>query len=205
MSPAVVSILGRQKNAHFYYNLTQVTVKAKIDGSPNTIFNFQCPGNSSHSHTLLLYKDGHVNREISEVCKDRYVRVAFNQYPGFIEINNETNTMVEYPVWHDYPASSWRWEVLSSFFTNNRLIPIFIETNAFGILDKDTGLWSGAVAMVNSLVFFRWQSHLHKKRCPTGRLVRLDMLSNPTGLFVPTICKGKGKTKMTYETYGRTF
>ena len=52
MSPAVVSILGREKDAHFYYNFTQVTVKAKKDESPNTIFNFQCQRNSSHSQKL---------------------------------------------------------------------------------------------------------------------------------------------------------
>ena len=73
------------------------------------------------------------------------------QDPWSFEVNNETNTMIEYAVDPGGKASCW--EILSSFLTNNRLIPIFIETNAFGILDKDTGLWSGAVAMVNSLVF----------------------------------------------------
>jgi hypothetical protein len=69
MSPAVVSILGREKDTYFYFNITRVTVKVKADGSPNTIFYFQCQGNSSHSQKLLL-KDGQVNREIAEVYMD---------------------------------------------------------------------------------------------------------------------------------------
>ena len=126
MSPAVVSILGREKSAHFHYNFTQVTVKAKTGGSPNTIFNFLCPGNSSQSHTLLLFEDGHVNKEITEVCKDKIVRVAFNQDPAIFEVNKETNAMIEYPV---LPSRSRVWEILSSFFTKHKLTPIFYDCN----------------------------------------------------------------------------
>ena len=148
MSPAVVSILGREKDAYFYYNFTQVRVKAKKDGSPNTIFHFQCPGNSSHSHTLLLYKDGQVNREIAEVCSDQFVRVAFNQWPGSFEVTNDNNTMVEYPI--DLDWGVYTWEILSSFFKINKLTPIFADcNNTWGWLDEDTGLWNGAVAMVD--------------------------------------------------------
>ena len=136
----------------FNYSFTQVTIKAKTDGSPNTIFNYQCPGNSSHYQKLLLNKDGHVNREIVEVCRDRFVRVAFNQYPGVFEVNNETNTMIEYPV--DGSGLSWHWEILSSFFAINELTPIFNDCNfTWGWLDYDTGLWNGAVAMVDLLAF----------------------------------------------------
>ena len=137
----------------FYYNFTEVTVKAKIYGSPNTIFNFQCLGNSSHHHTLLLYKDGHVNREIAEVCKDRYVRVAFNQLPEVFEVYNETNTMVEYPL--EVGKYAWHWEILSSFYATNRLRPIFYNCNyIWGWLDENTGLWNGAVATVNCITLF---------------------------------------------------
>ena len=153
MSPAVVSIVSREKDAHFYYNFTHVTIKAKIGGSPNTIFNFQCPGTSSHHHTLLLYKDGQVNRQIAEVCKDRFVRVAFNQDHGLIEVNTENNTMIEYP---SKPGEyAHQWEILSSFFANKRLTPIFTDCNfTWGWLDEDTGLWNSAVAMVDSLCLF---------------------------------------------------
>ena len=141
----------------FYYNFTQVTVKAKIDGSANTIFQFQCPGNSSHSHMLLLYKDGQVNRQIADVCRDRFVRVAFNQYSRNFEVNSETNAMIEYPRLTKKKVSNqaWPWEILSSFFANNRLTPIFYNCHqTWGSLDEDTGLWNGAIAMVDSLASF---------------------------------------------------
>ena len=141
---------------HILLDFTQVTVKAKIDESPNTIFHFQCPGNSSHSHTLLLYKDGQVNREIAEVCREQFVTVAFNQYPGYIEVDTETNTMVEYstPTYEGEVIPAWTWEILSSFFAINKLTPIFNDCNyTWGWLDEDTGLWNGAVAMVDLHAF----------------------------------------------------
>ena len=61
----------------FNYSFTQVTIKAKTNGSPNTIFNYQCPGNSSHYQKLLLYKGGQVNRQIAEFCSDPFVWVAW--------------------------------------------------------------------------------------------------------------------------------
>jgi hypothetical protein len=130
-------------------------VKAKTDGSPNTIFNFLCPGNSSLSYTLLLYKNGHVNREMAEVCRDRFVMVAFNQKPWVFEANNVTNTMIEFSnEWLD-TIPAWSWEILSTFFAINKLTPIFIDCNGTsGLLDQDTGLWNGAVAMVGSLDLF---------------------------------------------------
>ena len=136
----------------------QVTVKAKKDGSPNTIFKFQCSGNSSHFHTMLLTKDGKVNRGIDEVCTDKFVRVAFNQEFDSFEVNTETNALIEYPMkvrssFHGKHA--WPWEILSSFFANNKLTPTFKDCNqTWGSLDEDTGLWNGAVAMVKLLVYF---------------------------------------------------
>ena len=135
----------------FLLNFAQVTVKA--DETQNTIFHFKCPGNSSHSHTLLLNKDGQVNRQIAEVCGDRFVRVAFHE--GF-DVDNETNTMIEYESSIEYESliPSYSWEILSSFFANNRLTPIFIDCKKHGWLDEDTGLWNGAVATVDSLDLF---------------------------------------------------
>ena len=113
----------------------------------DSIFNFKCPGNSSLSHTLLLYKDGHVNKEIAEVCRDRFVRVAFNQWPGTIEVDNETNAMVEYP--YQPGEYAWQWEILSSFFEKHGLTPIFYDCNSnWGSLNTSTRLWNGAVGMV---------------------------------------------------------
>ena len=35
----------------------------------------------------VVNKDKQVNRQMAEVCKDRYVRVAFNQEPDIFEVN----------------------------------------------------------------------------------------------------------------------
>jgi hypothetical protein len=126
-------------------------VRAKTNGLPNTIFNFQCPGNSSHYQKMLL-KEGKANREIAMVCNDRFVRVAFNQDPGFFEVYHETNSMVEYTI--EGGEGAWEWEILSSFFANRRLTPIFINCNfTWGWLDEDTGVLNGAVAKVALLSF----------------------------------------------------
>ena len=132
-------------------HFTQVTVGVKRDKSPNTIFYFQCPGNFSYSHKLLLTADGRVSRPMKGVCaENREVRIAFNQFPGTIEVDNVTNTVVEYSLsdkWrHD---EAYEWETLSSFFLTYNLSPVFYDCNeTWGWFNEDTGLWNGAVAMV---------------------------------------------------------
>ena len=149
MSPAVVST---QFKHSYVYNFTQITVGVKKDKSPNTIFHFQCQGNSSNSHKLLLTADGRVNRPMKEVCAEkREVRIAYNQYPGIFEVDNVTNTMVEYSL-SDKSSHDWayEWEILSSFLQTYNLSPVFYWCNdTWGWFDEDTGLWNGAVAMVN--------------------------------------------------------
>ena len=99
---------------------------------------------------MLLYKDGHVNREINEVCRERFVRVAFNQYPEQFEVNTETNSMIAQP--DEGLDRSLTREILSSFFANNKLTPIFYDCkNTWGSLNKETGEWNGAVGMVGFL------------------------------------------------------
>jgi hypothetical protein len=95
----------------------------------------------------LLNKDRKVNRELSEICKDIFVRIAYNQDSGSFEVDNATKIMIEYPSRPGVYA--WHWEILSSFFANYRLTPLFNDCNfTWGWLDEDTGLWNGAVAMV---------------------------------------------------------
>ena len=91
---------------------------------------------------------------MKEVCgeKKREVRIAYNQYnqyDGRFEVDNVTNTMVEFPV-ADLPIYAYEWERLSSFFQTYNLSPVFYDCNdTWGWLDEDTGLWNGAVAMVS--------------------------------------------------------
>jgi hypothetical protein len=105
---------------------------------------------------MLLTKNGKVNRGIDEVCTDKFVRVAFNQDSESFEVNTETNALIEYPMKAGEPA--WPWEILSSFFANNKLTPTFKDCNqTWGSLDEDTGLWNGAVAMVKLLGYFLFE------------------------------------------------
>ena len=99
-----------------------------------------------------MLKNGHVKQEIAQVCSDRFVRVVFIDW--VLGVNNQ-NEMIEYAIFGvDTFVPPWRWEILSGFFDNNGLTPIFIDCNGTsGSLDEDTGLWNGAVAMVNLLYF----------------------------------------------------
>ena len=158
MSPAVVSI--QVKNS-YELNTTQVTVGVEEEKSLNTIFHFQCPGNSSYPHKLLLTADGRVSRPMKEVCAEkRVVRLAYHQIPTIFEVDNETNTMIEYPISkkseYNFPVDyAYEWEKMSSFFQSYNLAPVFYELynddDDWGGFDADTGLWTGAPEMVNNL------------------------------------------------------
>jgi hypothetical protein len=115
--------------------------------SPNTIFHFTCQGQPYNQSTKLLLREGQVNRPIGEVCMDRLVRVAFNQYPDIFEVDMENNEkMVEYPL---DPGGAWNYEILSSFFTSYGLTPNFLDCNdTWGSFNETTGEWTGAVALV---------------------------------------------------------
>ena len=91
---------------------------------------------------------------MKEVCAEkREVRIAFNQNPGTLEVDNVTNTVVEYDFsdkWsHEEAYVAQDWEILSSFFQTYNLSPVFYDCNeTWGWFNEDTGLWNGAVAMV---------------------------------------------------------
>ena len=75
------------------------------------------------------------------------VRVAFNQYPGFFEMDMENNEkMVEYELRF---GNVWDYEILNSFFATYGLTPTWQDCNeTWGWLDEETGLWNGAVRAV---------------------------------------------------------
>jgi hypothetical protein len=79
-----------------------------------------------------------------------YVRVAINQDTSAFEVNNVTNKMIQYISGGNEPLTpAFSWEILSSFFANNGLTPIFYDCKKnWGRRDEDTGVWHGAVGMV---------------------------------------------------------
>ena len=126
------------------------------DGVKGWIFNLVCPGNAmSVSHErLLLLKNATVNRNLGfdEVCKEKYVYVAYNNYPLQFEVSNITGKMVKYPVApyvsYDHVVSHG-WEIQAAFFQYNNIKPEWINANLnWGTLNYTTGQWSGAVGMI---------------------------------------------------------
>ena len=118
-------------------------------------FNLVCPGNAlSVSHTgLLLLKNSTVNRNLGfdDVCKEKHVYVAFNNYGGRFEVNNITEEMVKYPVapYVRYVSVARRWEVQEEFFQYYKIKPHWLNANDnWGKLNATTGKWSGAIGMI---------------------------------------------------------
>ena len=139
------------------------------------IFNLVCPGNAmSASHnTLLLLKNATVNRNLGfdDVCKEKYVIVAYNNEGPTFKVSNITGSargsddvtgekmditvskgeMVEYPLrgFVNYYNLAHEWEIQAAFFATNNIKPIWLNANySWGWLNDTTGLWSGACGMI---------------------------------------------------------
>ena len=104
----------------------------------------------------MLFKNGTINGDLNykDVCKEEHdIRIAYNNEPTWFEIDNITNTMVEYPHWEImvYGATqlSDEYEILKSFFANYNIKPTWINCNfTWGRFDDKTGHWTGAVGQV---------------------------------------------------------
>ena len=125
------------------------------EGARGWIFNLVCPGNAmSGSHErLLLLKSATVNRNLvfDEVCKDKYVVIAYNNFPSMIEVSNIKGEMVKYPV--DpvvrFFSIAWGWEIQEGYFKYNNITPHWIHAKqSWGTLNYTTGHWSGAVGLI---------------------------------------------------------
>ena len=145
-------------------------------GNPSSSFNFTCHGVKSGPKrgplssafvpaksltkrrfsepgkpTQLLMKNGKVNRAVADVCKGGQVRIAWNEIPGWLDVDMENNKMVEFV----YDGSqhtnhlTFPQEILSSFLISNQLSPTFMWTwQNWGGFDYYRGKWSGAVGEV---------------------------------------------------------
>ena len=106
----------------------------------------------SHERLLLL-KNATVNWNLGfdDVCKEKYVHVAYNNEPGAFEVSNITGEMVEYPVepYVSYFNFAWEYEIQTAFFKSNNIEPNWCNANyTWGTLNYTTGQWSGAVGMI---------------------------------------------------------
>ena len=124
-------------------------------GAKGWFFNLVCPGNAmSVAHEgLLLLKSATVNRNLGfgEVCKEKYVFVAYNNEGWIFEVSNITGEMFRYPVEPvlSYYNIAYEWEIQAAFFKYNNITPHWINcNNTGGTLNYTTGQWSGAVGLI---------------------------------------------------------
>ncbi len=103
---------------------------------------------------LLLLKSATVNKVLGfdDVCKEKYVVVAYNNlWPIFI-VSRTGETLIKYPPVHPFVrhrSIAWDWEIQAAFFYYNNIKPIWINANFnWGTLNYTTGQWSGAVGLV---------------------------------------------------------
>ena len=125
------------------------------DGVKGWTFDFVCPGNAmSVSHEgLLLLKNATVNRNLGfdDVCKEKYVYLAYNHEPDVFEVSNITGEMVKFPIaaYLGYASVAYEWEIAAAFFETNNIKPVFLNCNyTWGWLDNVTNTWTGAVGMI---------------------------------------------------------
>ena len=102
---------------------------------------------------LLLLKNATVNWNFGfdDVCKEKHVIVAYNNYPGTFEISTITGQVQEYKVapYLRYWPMAWQWEIQVAFFGTNNIKPIWLNNHfTWGTLNYTTGQWSGAVGMI---------------------------------------------------------
>ena len=107
----------------------------------------------------MLFKNGTISGDLNykDVCKEEHdIRIAYNNDLYWFEIDDITNTMVEYPHWEimvsDHGTFSDQFEILKSFFANYNIKPTWINCNyTWGLFDDETGQWTGAVGQVKIL------------------------------------------------------
>ena len=144
-----------RENVYLRY-LNKVFVPLTHDGMKGWIFDLVCPGNalSVSNEGLLLLKNATVNRNLGfdDVCREKHVLLAYNNYKPQFEVSNITGEMVEYPV---SPIVEYslnvvhEWEIHRAFFETCNIKPIWLNANqSWGWFDNVTNTWTGATGMI---------------------------------------------------------
>ena len=107
---------------------------------------------------MMIFHNGTTkdNLQYKDLCKEEHhVTVAYNSNKWVFEIDDITNTMVEFelsPLVFKGEKSllSFEYEILNSFFSKFNIIPKWINCNfTWGWFDDETGHWTGAVGQVD--------------------------------------------------------
>ena len=85
---------------------------------------------------MMIFKNGTTkdNLQFKDLCQEEHeVRIAYNNDESNFEIDNITNTMVEYPHWEIMTAGfsklSDEYEILKTFFSKFNIKPTWINCN----------------------------------------------------------------------------
>ena len=109
---------------------------------------------------MMIFLNGTTkdNLQYKDLCKEEnHVRIAYNSEKLIFEIDDITNTMVEYDfpplVFKDeYSQFSYEFEILKSFFLKYNIKPTWINCNyTWGWFDDEARHWTGAVGQVEIL------------------------------------------------------
>ena len=120
-----------------------------------TNFRLYCPKERNY-HKMMIFKNGTTKDHLQykDLCKEEHqVRIAYNNEVDWFEIDNITNSMVEYPHWKSVIEEagylSYEFEMFESFFLKHNIKPSWINCNyTWGWFDNETDLWTGAVGQV---------------------------------------------------------
>ena len=142
------------------------------DPTVGIVFLLLCPGQNERAEQLIMTKDGTEarNRKYQDVCpvttevaepRRNEVKVAYNNDRTYFRVNNDTNTMKEFPLWGPMQLSKQEvyvprdWEMLKVFFDNNNIEPYWINTHfTWGWYDEESGSWTGGVGQVGWLLSY---------------------------------------------------
>ena len=101
--------------------------------------------------------NGSVNKNVSfdELCKEKHVNIASNNEDGIFNVDPDTGELEKLPLtpYKGFSSITLEWEIQHDFHTQNNIVPHWSDNNGtWGLLDEDTGLWTGAVGMVTKKI-----------------------------------------------------
>ena len=139
-------------------------------------FVMTCPG-MSHSSTFTLHMrdNGEVDdgKMWGNLCREKKVNIAYNNDPGYFEVDDRTGEMVKYPVRPvngEMSIIPYDWEILHSFFSNHDIVHVWINCHfTWGSYEEESGRWTGAVGKVRIVfllfIFYMMNIFLDTNRC----------------------------------------
>ena len=115
----------------------------------------KCQATSDTTHDVLIGKEvGY--KSYKEICsgEKKKVNLGFNNYPGTLEVEN--NTLLPRPprYFSDYihgrrSRMPHNWEVLSTFFSNYNIEPNWVDCKGtWGWYDEELGGFTGCIGKV---------------------------------------------------------